>query len=302
MTSELAGQALEKPVLSVVVFRSKKRHHPKEKNSKADTVKATGYNKLIARRRSDDKKYPKAASALNSRGQRVELPLVRCVSGQCSLLGHMSGSERQLFLSRCTKVSFKRGETIFMQGTQHKTDALVTSGAIRSYYISPSGKEITLAYWSPGDLLGGPDFFDEQAIHLWSQQATQDSTVLLIRGHDLAALTLEIPALARAIIETLMFKLRWFSIFVQTLSTGSVDVRIAHLLIQLGTMFGEKLPKGEIVINQHFTQEDLGSMVGATRQWVNSSLNRLCRSGILRMGKRQVVIADVQRLRSIAQI
>jgi len=61
-------------------------------------------------------------------------------------------------LARRTPANFKRGDVLFMQGARHATDFLVTSGAIQTYYVSPLGKEITLAYWSTGDFLGGPDF------------------------------------------------------------------------------------------------------------------------------------------------
>jgi CRP/FNR family transcriptional regulator, cyclic AMP receptor protein len=225
----------------------------------------------------------------------------RVSSGQRNLLADMSPSDRKLFLARCTSANFKRGDVLFMQGTPHTNDALVTSGSIRTFYVSPLGKEITLAYWSTGDLLGGPDFFDEHAVHIWSAHAAKDSSVLLIRGRDLSELTLQIPVLARAVIDTLMFKLRWVSVLVQSLSTGSVDVRIAHLLVNLGETWGEKSPEG-LVINQHFSQEDLGLMVGATRQWVSTALNRLRRKGIVRIRKRCFVIVELERLREIAQI
>jgi CRP-like cAMP-binding protein len=223
-------------------------------------------------------------------------------SGQKNLLANMTLPERDLFLAKCTKATFKRGQVLFMQGARHTTDVLVTSGVIRTYYVSPMGKEITLAYWSTGDLLGGPDFFDDHAVHIWSAHAAKDSEVLLIRGTDLAELTLRIPVLARAVIEALMFKLRWVSVLVQTLSTGSVDVRIAHLLLKLCEMFGEESDDGSVCINQHFSQRDLAMMVGATRQWVSIILSRLSREGILRLGKRRFVILDIDKLRDIGQV
>jgi CRP-like cAMP-binding protein len=214
----------------------------------------------------------------------------------------MTLPEREQFLSRCTRATLKEGQVLFMQGARHTTDALVISGAIRTYYVSPMGKEITLAYWSTGDLLGGPDFFDEQAVHIWSAHAAKDSEILLIKGEDLADLSLQIPMLARTVIEALMFKLRWVSVLVQILSTSSVDVRIAHLLLKLSEMFGDKSPDGAVCITQHFSQEDLAMMVGSTRQWVSTTLSRLSRDGIVRVGKRRFVILDMDRLREIAQL
>jgi CRP-like cAMP-binding protein len=252
-------------------------------------------------RRSIDDDFLRRMGQLRFRSVKSSPLPSRASSGQRNLLAGMKPSDRELFLSRCTAANFKRGEVLFMQGARHTTDFLVTSGAIRTYYVSPLGKEITLAYWSTGDLLGGPDFFDEHAVHIWSAHAASDSTALSIRGEDLAELTLRIPMLARAIIDTLAFKVRWVSVLVQILSTGSVDVRLAHLLLKLCEMFGEKCPEG-VVINQHFSQADLAKMVGATRQWVGTALSRLRGDGIVRVGKRRLVIVDLQHLRDIAQI
>ena len=34
---------------------------------------------------------------------------------------------------------------------------LIHSGVVRTYYVAPSGKEITIAYWPQGTLVGGPN-------------------------------------------------------------------------------------------------------------------------------------------------
>jgi CRP-like cAMP-binding protein len=252
-------------------------------------------------RRSTGDDFLRRTGQLRFRSPKSSPLPTRVSSGQRNLLADMKPSDRELFLSCCAATNFKRGEVLFLQGARHTTDFLVMSGAIRTYYVSPLGKEITLAYWSTGDLIGGPDFFDEHTIHIWSAHAAKDSSALLIRGRDLAELTLRIPVLARAVIDTLAFKVRWVSVLLQILSTGSVDVRLAHLLLKLCEMFGEKCPEG-VVINQNFSQADLAKMVGATRQWIGTTLSRLRRDGIVRVGKRRLVITDLEHLAQIAQL
>lgn len=58
-----------------------------------------------------------------------------------------------------TKVTVQKGQNLFFQGDKHKGVWIVESGRMRSYYTGPSGREITLAYWTPGHFVGGPEVF-----------------------------------------------------------------------------------------------------------------------------------------------
>lgn len=49
-----------------------------------------------------------------------------------------------------------KGQGIFFQGDPHTAVWVIESGRVRTFYTGPSGREITLAYWSPGHFVGGP--------------------------------------------------------------------------------------------------------------------------------------------------
>ena len=69
-----------------------------------------------------------------------------------------------------------RGQTLFNQGALHEGIYLIESGRIRVFYTAPSGREITLAYWNPGNFVGGPEIFGA-GVHLWSGLAATNSSV-----------------------------------------------------------------------------------------------------------------------------
>ena len=98
-----------------------------------------------------------------------------------------------------------RGATLFTQETPNDGIWLVESGRIRVFYAAPSGREITLAYWYPGNFVGGPDVFGT-GLHKWSGMAASNSSVLHLPGKALRQLVTEIPALAIGIIDGLTFK------------------------------------------------------------------------------------------------
>jgi CRP-like cAMP-binding protein len=57
-----------------------------------------------------------------------------------------------------------RGQTLFSRGARHDGIFLIQTGRIRVYYTAPSQREITLAYWHPGNFVGGPDTSESATI------------------------------------------------------------------------------------------------------------------------------------------
>jgi len=208
---------------------------------------------------------------------------------QPDILEHLSVVDRKRVAERTQRLRVPAKSLLFYQGEQNLGIYIIESGLIRTYYTSPSGREITLAYWKPDNFVGGPDVFGE-SVHVWSGVAVKASTVMFIKGDDLRVLMGDIPQLAIGVVEALVFKGKCFSSLIQMLGTRSVAERLAQLLLMLIDMYGEPDASGGIAIQRQFTHEDLANMVGASRQWVTTALDRLQRSGVVQIRKRQVVV------------
>ena len=208
--------------------------------------------------------------------------------GPPPLLQALSPRERELVLSHGRRRVLNRGQTLFGQGALHEGIYLIESGRIRVFYSAPSGREITLAYWYPGNFVGGPDVFGT-SMHLWSGIAVTNSSVVHLPGKSLRNLVMQIPALGIGLIEGLAFKGKCYSALAQMLGTRSITERLAHLLLHLVDVYGIEKPEG-MLIAAAFTHADLAHMVGATRQWVTVSLQRLQEKGVVACRKSQIVV------------
>lgn len=213
------------------------------------------------------------------------------------MLERLSSEELKLLLARCAERNVAAGTPLFSQRAQRTATFIVKRGLIRTYYASPMGKEITVGFWSTGDMVGGPDFFDDVQ-HVWSGEAVEHSVVWVIKGTDLRDLAVKVPAVAECVMVALSFKLRWVSLLLQNMGTESVYHRLAHLLVSLGEMYGVKCDEG-IRIRYPFTQEDLANMICASRQWVSMMFRQLQERGIVRVEKRRLVIRDMEGLRQV---
>ncbi len=118
-----------------------------------------------------------------------------------------------------------RGATLFTQETPNDGIWLIETGRIRVFYAAPTGREITLAYWYPGNFVGGPEVFGA-GTHSWSGMAASNSTVLHLPGAALKQLVARIPSLAFGIIDGLTFKGRCYSALAQMLGTRSITDRL----------------------------------------------------------------------------
>ncbi len=204
---------------------------------------------------------------------------------------------RDLLVERCRNMSCRPGQALFEQGARHTHSFLIEEGLVRTYYTAISGREITMAYWSEGDLVGGPNFYGD-GYHTWSGTVLRPTRVLAIRGKDLKELANLYPEIALWMTDTLMFKLRWISILFQLHGTESVRLRLCKLLIMLADIYGIG-DGGRVVIKHKLNQSDLASLVGASRQWTNKILSELQSLGLLRLEDRHIIISDISALNAL---
>lgn len=217
--------------------------------------------------------------------------LVRRIPG---LLDSMSEGDRRRILDIGTKRSFLAEEPLFRQGDTGDGIYLIETGRIRSFYIAPSGREVTLAYWFPGNFVGAPDIFGG-GTNMWGSSAMQPSTIIFIPGRELRQIALGSAAIAVALLDALSFKARCYSAMAQMLGTRSATERLEHLLVFLAAVYGLKEREGT-VIAASLTHADLASLIGSTRQWVTVQLARLQRRGIVRYNRGLLVVCDLDAL------
>jgi len=222
----------------------------------------------------------------------------RSAVGQPSLLQQLTSEDRERFLALCTELSFRPRDAIFSQGHATTAAFVILDGLVRTYYTSPVGREVTMAFWSAGDLIGGPALLGERPLHIWSGQAIEPTRLLAISSRNLKELAKALPAVALGVADALSFKLHWVSLMLQTMGTESVTQRLATLLLRLSETYGEPAQDG-IRIRYPFSQADLASMVGASRPWVSTMFGRLQRQGVVSVGKRHICIVHVDKLREM---
>lgn len=195
------------------------------------------------------------------------------------ILKRLSPVDRSRLLTIGEERCFAAGETVWRQGDPHEGILIIDSGRIRSFYIAPSGREVTLAYWSSGNFVGGPDIFSG-GCHMWCSTADRPTKALYLPSDKLRQLTLDSAAIAVCLLDALAFKARCYSSMAQMLGTRSASERLHRLLVFLASVHGVR-KDDYILIAASFTHADLAALIGSTRQWVQIQLGRLQDQGLL---------------------
>lgn len=213
-------------------------------------------------------------------------------------LSRLSTEDLKIVRSEGSSCRFKKGEGIFFQGDRHSGIWLIESGSVRSFYAGPSGREITLAFWTPGHFIGGPEIFGG-GMHMWSADAQEDTELLYLTGARIRHLVDTMPAFAICLINGLVAKGKCYSALVQMLGTRSVTERLAQLLVILGDTHGT--PEGNrLVIEKKITHEHLAAIVGSTRQWVTMTLDKFQKKGLISVSRNHITIENYEMLRAQA--
>ena len=209
-------------------------------------------------------------------------------------LAGLSTEDQKTVRKMGTRCTFEKGQNIFHQGDSHTGVWIIETGRARTYYVGPTGREITLAYWTPGHFIGGPEVFG-RGRHVWSADAIDDCEMVFLSGMSLQKLVREIPVVAIAVIHGLIAKGQCYSALIPMLGTRSVTERLRQFLVIFADTHGRHEGRA-IIIDRTITYEQIAFIVGATRQWVTQTLDKLRAEGVLEITRSEIIIHDFDAL------
>jgi CRP/FNR family transcriptional regulator, cyclic AMP receptor protein len=205
-----------------------------------------------------------------------------------NFLERLSSHEWSVVRGQGTPTVIGAGKNLFLQGDAHNGIWVIEDGIVRTFYAAPSGRQITLAYWTAGHFVGGPEICGGGE-HVWSADVIQNSRLLYLSATAIRRLIETQPSFALCVIEGLVAKGKCYSALAQMLGTRSVVERLAQLLIILAQNYGRR-ERGRLIIERKLTHDQLATMVGSTRQWVTMTLDNFQKRGIISVARQLIVV------------
>lgn len=188
---------------------------------------------------------------------------------------------------------FRRSEIIFHQGDPGDSLHIVSSGAVKIVLPSIEGEEAIIATLRSGDFFGELALLDGAPRSATAVALEASETWTLSRELLLAMLDRS-PTLRDSLLAGLARELRRLTGHVEELHFLDLAGRLSSRLARLAR---EAEPEAnEVRLDWPYTQSDLASMIGGTRQSVNKLLSGLVDRGLVIIDKDTLVIPDVEAL------
>jgi CRP/FNR family transcriptional regulator, cyclic AMP receptor protein len=193
---------------------------------------------------------------------------------------------------------FRRGQALFTEGDRAERVFLIDRGWVMISCTSPEGREIVLGLRGSGDIIGELSTLDGEARSA-TALAVADVDAIVASGSVLTQ-ALEQPAAARELINVLAARLR--DADRKRLQFATLDTlgRVAERLLELSERFGQPTAEG-ITVDMPFSQEQLASWCGASREATVKALSALRALKCISTGRQSLVIHDLPALSGHAQ-
>jgi CRP/FNR family cyclic AMP-dependent transcriptional regulator len=210
------------------------------------------------------------------------------------LFRNLSASQVESIGVHAALMSYEKGAIILRQGDVADSFFVIVAGQVKVYIADESdpSREVILKTLGPGDFFGEIPMFDQEPRS--ANVAALDRCHLQVLSYRAFQKAIETqPDIAAAVMETLAKRLRHADRRIGTLALMDISARVSRTLMELAIV-----SNGRRVVGEPFTQKDLASMIGASREMVNRTLKDLQDDGAIDIQRKSITILD-ERLMAV---
>jgi CRP-like cAMP-binding protein len=194
---------------------------------------------------------------------------------------------------------YKPRETIVEKGDPARQLYVLLRGRAKVATRGADGSDTGLNVMGPGEVFGEIGILDGQP---------RSATVSTLEECEMAVLEIDAfrdflaahPSVGIKLLAVLAGRVRDLTTRLEDRTFLEVPARLAKQLLWLAENHGER-SGGGAQIELRLSQQELGDLIGATRESVNKYLSEWTRNGVLRQGRDRMEIFDLDALRAIAE-
>ncbi|SPA52158.1 Crp/Fnr family transcriptional regulator [Cupriavidus taiwanensis] len=189
-------------------------------------------------------------------------------------------------------------EVLFTYGSSPEALFCVERGRMRFSVTAPNGREAVLSVLEPGQWFGEVSLFMD-APRVYEARAVVDCEVLMVPAQAFHAIVDLRPAFLMEFTRLICRRYRWALEWIDETILQPLPVRLARRLLAAQHAHALSAPADRDAALQ-LSQEDLGHMLGVSRQSINRQLKEWEGQRILRLHYGHVTLLDQDALRRLA--
>lgn len=167
--------------------------------------------------------------------------------------------------------------------------SVVIEGLIRTFLVSPEGRELTVRYTRPGDINGLTALYARPLTSI-SQQAITDSRVLVLRSSAVVELADRDAKLANVLLSDLAERAASYIHALANTTLSPLMENVVRHLLDIASVDDS----GRLVARM--SQQQLANNVGTVREVAGRILRELKDEGLLLTGRDEIELLDAERL------
>src|SRR5262245_58605774 len=207
-----------------------------------------------------------------------------------ALFRSLSGDDRARLAEVSVLRSYEKGDALFSEGDASDFLFTIVKGRAKVAKLLPSGKEVILEIFGPGDPIGAVVAYEGRPFPATALALEPTSCVLVKRAAFFALLERH-PTLVRSFILGLTHRIVELTRRIPEVAGGRVETRFAHLFVKLANRMGAARSEGTF-IPLPLTRQDLADLTGTTIETCIRIMSRWGKDGVVRTDKDGFVVLD----------
>lgn len=212
----------------------------------------------------------------------------------CQLFEQLTTDDLQEIERRSKARTFPRGTPVYLPLDETNSVFLLASGRVKICHLTPDGKQSILAFIEPGELFGELAMLDTGPRNEYAE-SVEKSTIVLIPGEVMQRTMAANAGVTLGVTKLIGLRRRRIEQRLKNLLFLSNRERLTHLLLELAEQYGVRENTG-LRLRIQLSHQDLANVIGSTRETVTVVLGELQQEGLVSLGRRRLVILDLQRL------
>jgi CRP-like cAMP-binding protein len=177
---------------------------------------------------------------------------------------------------------------------------VLLNGRLKVLKMTPDGQQVVIRFVAaPGDIYGIAKALNRKDYPA-TAPALADSVTLawdMAIWDDFMACH---PAFARNVMQMMGQRIEDAHTRLKGMSTQNVERRVAHTVLRLVTQSGRKVEEG-VLVDFPITRQEIADVSGTTLHSVSRVLSAWENAGLVVVGRRKVIVCDIERLAHIAE-
>ena len=191
------------------------------------------------------------------------------------------------------------GTAVFRQGDIAEAFFVLLHGRLKVVKATPHGRQMIIRFVNPGDIYGIAKALRREDYPA-TATAVVDSVTLVWPAQIWDDFMSSHPAFAVNVMQMMGERLQEAHARIKELSTEEVEHRVAHTVLRLVTQSGRQTDEG-VLVDFPVTQQELAEASGTTLHSVSRILSTWESAGLVTVGRRRIVVRDVQALSDLAE-